>query len=74
MQAQSLKKMTKKERLYSIEFNAIYIALQDSFNKALAKAPSEYWIWDGIHPMPAGQELMAREWINQVTNKLKFIS
>jgi len=57
----------------AFEFNAIYIEFQDAFNKALKKAPADYWIWDGIHPMPAGHELMAREWINGVSKKLKVI-
>ena len=60
------------ERL-SVENNAILVKFQKAFDKALAKAPAEYWIWDGIHPMPAGHELMAREWIKQVSTKLKFI-
>jgi hypothetical protein len=50
-------------RELSAEFDAIFVEFQGVFNKALAKAPAEYWIWDGIHPMPAGHELMAREWI-----------
>ncbi|MCW3107569.1 MAG: hypothetical protein JWQ09_2075 [Segetibacter sp.] len=57
----------------SAEHNAIFVEFQAAFNKALSKAPAEYWIWDGIHPMPAGHELMAREWIHQVRKKLKFI-
>ncbi|MDB5246994.1 MAG: hypothetical protein JWQ40_1388 [Segetibacter sp.] len=57
----------------STEHNAIFIEFQAAFDKALLKAPAEYWIWDGIHPMPAGHELMAREWIQQVRKKLKFI-
>jgi lysophospholipase L1-like esterase len=57
----------------SLEFDAIYIPFQNALDKALTKAPAEYWIWDGIHPMPAGHELMAREWISQVSKKLKFI-
>lgn len=48
------------------EFGAIFIPLQEPFNKALQKAPAEYWIWDGIHPMPAGHELIARQWIKLV--------
>jgi lysophospholipase L1-like esterase len=55
------------------EFDAIYVPLQETFNKALSKAPADYWIWDGIHPMPAGHELIAREWIKQVGKRLKFI-
>ncbi|QNF33915.1 SGNH/GDSL hydrolase family protein [Adhaeribacter swui] len=55
------------------DFNAILVEYQQAFNKALSKAPADYWIWDGIHPMPAGHELMAREWLAQISKKLKFI-
>jgi lysophospholipase L1-like esterase len=55
------------------EHNAIFVPFQSAFDKALSTAPADYWIWDGIHPMPAGHELMAREWIYRVSKKLKFI-
>jgi lysophospholipase L1-like esterase len=57
----------------SEEFNAIHVPFQKAFDAALSKAPADYWIWDGIHPMPAGHELMAREWMARVSKKLKFI-
>ncbi|MEO6718758.1 MAG: SGNH/GDSL hydrolase family protein [Ferruginibacter sp.] len=57
----------------SVEFNAVFVEFQQPFNKALLKAPAEYWIWDGIHPMPAGHELMAIEWMRQVGEKFTFI-
>ena len=57
----------------SVEFNAIFIPYQEAFDKAINNAPADYWIWDGIHPMPAGHELMAREWIKQVSKKLRWI-
>ncbi|QHT65495.1 SGNH/GDSL hydrolase family protein [Rhodocytophaga rosea] len=57
----------------STAYNAILVEFQQAFNKALTKAPADYWIWDGIHPMPAGHELMARKWMIQVGKKLKFI-
>ena len=60
-------------RRLSIEFDAVFVEFQKPFNNALSKAPAEYWIWDGIHPMPAGHELMALEWMKQVGMKLKFI-
>jgi lysophospholipase L1-like esterase len=56
----------------ALEFNAVYVEFQDAFNRALKKAPADYWIWDGIHPTPAGHEMMAREWIQQVNRKLKL--
>jgi len=48
------------------KFNAIFVPLQEVFNKALQKAKAEHWIWDGVHPMPAGHELIAREWMKAV--------
>ncbi|HEX8315523.1 MAG TPA: SGNH/GDSL hydrolase family protein [Flavisolibacter sp.] len=60
-------------RRLSEEYNAVFVPFQEAFNKALSKAPAEYWIWDGIHPMPAGHELMAREWLKQAGKKLTFI-
>ena len=57
----------------STEYQVIFVGFQEAFNHALTKAPAEYWIWDGIHPMPAGHELMARAWLSQVSKKLKFI-
>jgi len=53
-------------RTLALKFNAIYVPLQDVFNKALQKAKAEHWIWDGVHPMPAGHELIAREWMKAV--------
>ncbi len=55
------------------EFDAIHIPYQSIFDKALERATADYWIWDGIHPMPVGHEMMALEWINLVGKKLKFI-
>ncbi len=57
----------------SNEHDAVFVSFQQAFDDALSKAPAAYWIWDGIHPMPAGHELMAREWLKQVGKKLKFI-
>jgi lysophospholipase L1-like esterase len=48
------------------KFNTVYVPLQDAFNKATKKAPADHWIWDGVHPMPAGHELIAREWLKAV--------
>lgn len=55
------------------DFDAICIDFQEGFDEALKKSPADYWIWDGIHPMPAGHELMARLWIKEVHKKLKFV-
>lgn len=54
------------------QFNTGYIPLQEVFLSACKKAPADYWIWDGMHPMPAGHQLMAQEWIKTVKKVLKF--
>ena len=48
------------------KYGAVFVPLQDAFNNALKKAPADHWIWDGVHPMPAGHELIAREWLKAV--------
>ncbi|WP_334155726.1 SGNH/GDSL hydrolase family protein [Phocaeicola coprocola] len=30
------------------------------------RKPDTYWIWDGIHPTPAGHKRMADLWIEQI--------
>ena len=51
-------------------YDAVFVELQQAFTDACKKAPARYWIWDGIHPMPAGHELIARIWIKDVMEKL----
>jgi lysophospholipase L1-like esterase len=63
-------KITKQ---LAADTGALYIPLQDAFNEACRRAPADYWIWDGIHPMPAGHELIARRWIHLVGKELHFI-
>ena len=55
------------------EFDAVLIDYAAVFDRAIQRAPAEYWIWDGIHPTVFGHELMAREWIKQVAARLKFL-
>lgn len=70
---EALKPRQEIVRHLAEDFNAIAIDFQQGFDDALKKAPADYWIWDGIHPMPAGHELMARIWIKEVHKKLKFV-
>jgi lysophospholipase L1-like esterase len=55
-----ISKMQKIVAQLAKTYNAIFIELQQPFLDACKKAPANYWIWDGIHPMPAGHELIAR--------------
>ncbi|WP_428329780.1 GDSL-type esterase/lipase family protein [Mucilaginibacter sp.] len=57
----------------AVKYNAVYVPLQAAFDKATLKAPAEHWIWDGVHPMPAGHELIAREWLKTVNKRYKIL-
>jgi len=42
-----------------------FVPLQSRFDEACKSVPATYWLVDGIHPTPAGHEVIAREWITQ---------
>lgn len=42
------------------------IPLDALFAEATLRAPASFWLWDGIHPTPAGCALMARAWLELV--------
>lgn len=48
------------------DYNAVHIPLQDIFDAAAEAATPEHWMWDGIHPLPQGHELIARHWLQAV--------
>lgn len=49
------------------DYNAVHIKTQDIFDVAAKAATPEQWIWDGIHPLPQGHELIARNWLEEVS-------
>ncbi|WP_163707574.1 SGNH/GDSL hydrolase family protein [Mangrovibacterium lignilyticum] len=55
------------------DFDAVLIDYPKIFEEAQQRAPIDYWIWDGVHPTVFGHELMAREWIKQVSTRLGFL-
>lgn len=55
------------------EFNAVVIDYPSVFAKAFKRKEPAYWIWDGVHPTIAGHELMAREWLKQVSSRISFL-
>ncbi len=50
------------------EYNGIVIRFDHLFDDLLkdSKVDDTYWIWDGIHPTPAGHRRMADLWISLV--------
>ena len=45
------------------EFQATLIKTQTIFDEAAKEVEPSHWIWDGVHPLPQGHELIARNWI-----------
>jgi lysophospholipase L1-like esterase len=52
-------KLAQKHGAALVHFQAI-------FDEACRRAPADHWIWDGVHPTYAGQQLMADEWVRVV--------
>ncbi len=44
------------------EYDTAFVPLQEIFNEACKRAPMEYWLRDGVHPLPAGHQLIANAW------------
>lgn len=59
-------------RKLASQYNAVFIGLQEVFDKACEKAPADYWIWDGVHPTVAGHELIAQKWIRLVGKRISL--
>lgn len=59
-------------RRIAADFNAVLVDYPKVFENAQQLVPIDYWIWDGVHPTAFGHELMAREWIKQVSKRLVF--
>ena len=47
----------------SKKYPAVFVPLQDEFDKACGIVSSEYWISDGVHPTVAGHGIIKREWL-----------
>lgn len=52
------------------DFGAVHVPLQDAFDAALADLPAESWAADGVHPTPAGHELLADCWLRHASSLL----
>lgn len=54
------------------EFEAVHVRMQEIFDRAAEETGPEHWIWDGVHPLPQGHELIAREWLRAVSARWPF--
>ena len=49
------------------DYDAVHIKTQEVFDVAAKAVSPEQWIWDGVHPLPQGHELIARNWLHEVS-------
>ena len=49
------------------DYQAVHINTRNIFDDAAKSAPPAHWMWDGIHPLPQGHELIARHWLQEVS-------
>lgn len=59
--AEAAKRIAEKHDLH-------FVPLLKKFDEAAKNSPDEAWLRDGVHPLPAGHELIAREWIREFNN------
>lgn len=65
-----VKKRANAAKEIAEEFNLPFLPLQEEFDKALTKMPEEYWVRDGVHPLEAGQALIADAFLKCLENDI----
>ena len=49
------------------DYGAVVVPFDSLFHELMENQPREdYWIWDGVHPTPAGHRRMADLWLAKV--------
>lgn len=51
------------------DYDAVHIETQKLFDVAAQKVSPQHWLWDGVHPLPQGHELIARNWLQEVSGR-----
>ena len=52
------------------EYGLYYLPLQKKFDEAAKKSAPGYYLYDGVHPAPAGAKLIAAEWLKLFKEKI----
>ena len=67
LRAEMVKKLAVIVKKMSEDVGAVYLPYDEMFAELVKTEPRKsYWIWDGIHPTPAGHQKMADLWISTV--------
>lgn len=60
---QEVKKRAQVTEKLAKKHGAVFVPLQSVFDDAITKTPVEWWTTDGVHPTPAGHNLIAQQWL-----------
>lgn len=60
----------KAVRQVAEEFGAAFLPLQGMFDEACKREKPSYWLMDGVHPTPAGHQLIADAWIEMFRREI----
>lgn len=52
-----------KETAERLGDRAVFVPLQDAIDKASEKVGWQHWLVDGVHPTPAGHQMIADAWL-----------
>lgn len=63
--------LARATRRIANDYNAIFLEYQPMFDALCSKGNITYWIWDGVHPTPAGHYRMSRMWIEAMGEIMK---
>lgn len=62
------KKRAQMAKKVAEKFNLTFVPLQDGFDALTKKAPSSYWLRDGVHPTAMGHEYIKTQWLKAFRN------
>ena len=65
----SIEKQIKIVSKLATDYDAVRVQTQRVFDEAAKAAGADQWIWDGVHPLPQGHELIARHWLDAVCKR-----
>ena len=58
-----VKEYAKVVKKLAEDYGAYFVPLQEKFDEASKKHGVENYLYDGVHPAPAGAKLIAEEWL-----------
>ncbi len=68
----SVKGYGETVRRLSEDYGAVFVPLQEEFDKMCQVREASYWCWDGVHPTENGHGLIAKQWLKAASPVLNI--